>query len=449
VLGVELAESLGLDVPWLEEDGASIFSGQSLPEGAAPIAQFYAGHQFGGFSPQLGDGRAMMLGELVDSRGRRFDLQLKGSGPTEFSRGGDGKATLGPMLREYIIGEAMHALGIPTTRVLAVVTTGERVYRERPLPGAVLARVAASHLRVGTFEFFASRQDVASTRKLAEYTIARHYPHLADTSNPVLGLLDAVADAQAELIARWMHVGFIHGVMNTDNVALCGETIDYGPCAFMDLYDPATVYSSIDHRGRYAYGNQPGIGQWNLARFAETLLPLISDDEEKATALAHETLRSFGLRYQSKWTDGMRRKLGIEEAEDGDEALAQGLLELLEAERLDYTGALRGLSAIARGEDQPSEALAAWTSRWLKRLEGEPGGREGAAARMDAVNPIYIPRNHLVEEALGAAVDGDLEPTYRLVEATTSPFEPREGFERYGEPAPEAFEQQYKTFCGT
>lgn len=451
LLNEPLASALGLDVETLRSDAASIFSGQSVPEGAEPIAQFYAGHQFGGFSPQLGDGRALLLGELVD-QGQRFDLQLKGSGPTEFSRGGDGKASLGPMLREYVISEAVHALGIPTTRSLAVVSTGEPVFRDQPLPGAVLARVAASHLRVGTFEYFASRQDVANTRKLADYTIERHYPHLADTPNPYVGLLNAVVDVQANLIAQWMMVGFIHGVMNTDNVALSGETIDYGPCAFMDSFDPRTVYSSIDHRGRYAYGNQPGIGQWNTARFAETLLPLLGEDADVAMEHARQSLQAFALRYQSAWTDGMRAKLGIVEAEDEDEALAKGLITLLEKARLDYTKAMRGLSAVARGDDDPFadvDGFDTWAAQWLVRLDREPGGRDAAAERMDAVNPVYIPRNDLVEAALDSAVDGDLVPMHRLLDAVTDPFNPRAGLERYAEPASEAFDEGFKTFCGT
>ncbi len=453
VLGTQLAEELGLDVQMLQDHGASIFSGQTVPEGAAPLAQFYAGHQFGGFSPQLGDGRALLLGELIDVHGRRRDLQLKGSGPTEFSRGGDGKATLGPMLREYIFGESMHALRIPTTRVLSVVTTGEPVFRQGPLPGAVLARVASSHLRVGTFEYFASRQDVAATRTLADYTIARHYPALASTPNPYLGMLHAVVDVQADLIAQWMLVGFIHGVMNTDNVALSGETIDYGPCAFMDRYDPATVFSSIDRGGRYAYGNQPGIGQWNMARFAETLLPLLHDEDETAGELAREALRAFALRYQSRWTAGMRTKLGLLEPEDEDEGLAQDLMQLFEAQRLDYTSAMRALSSVARdqgGAPFDDSAFDEWKARWIGRLEGQPEGRMAAADRMDAVNPIYVPRNHKVEEALHAAVeDDDLRPLHQLVEVLSNPFERRDAQQAYAEAAPVAFDEGFQTFCGT
>jgi len=450
LLNEPLAEELGLNVGALQTDGHMLLSGQTVPAGAAPLAQFYAGHQFGGFSPQLGDGRALLLGELVTRGGQRVDLQLKGSGPTEFSRGGDGKASVGPMLREYVIGEAMHALGVPTTRALSVVATGEPVFREQPLPGAVLARVAASHIRVGTFEYFASRQDVAATRRLADYTIERHYPQLADTPNPYLGLLNAVANAQADLIAHWMSIGFIHGVMNTDNVALSGETIDYGPCAFMDRYDPRTVYSSIDHRGRYAYGNQPGIGQWNLARFAETLLPLLDDDDDTSMAHARDALQAFALRYQASWTARMRTKLGLADPEDDDEALAEDLMKLLESERADFTSTLRGLSSVARGEDSPlTDAFDDWSARWLARLAREAGGANAAAGRMDAVNPVYIPRNHLVEEALDAAVEGDLAPVQRLLQAVTHPFDPQPGFERYAEPAPEAFDDSYKTFCGT
>ena len=453
-LNEPLATALGFSLDDLRSRGHAYFSGQTVPEGAQPIAQFYAGHQFGGFSPQLGDGRALLLGERIDSDGRRQDVQLKGSGPTPFSRGGDGKASLGPMLREYVISEAMHALGIPTTRALAVVTTGEPVFREEALPGAVLARVAASHIRVGTFEFFAAQQDTANTRKLADYTIARHYPQAADAPNPYASLLHAVVDTQADLIARWMLVGFIHGVMNTDNVTLSGETIDYGPCAFMERYDPRTVYSSIDQRGRYAYGNQPGIGQWNLARFAETLLPLLSDDQEEAMEHAREALRAYALRYQSSWLRGMRDKLGIVDAEDDDQALADDLIALLEAQQLDYTSTMRALSSVARGDtlhlgDDP-DAFTSWSTRWLARLDQQAGGRQGAAERMDGVNPLYIPRNHRVEEALEAAVyQQSLTPFEDLLAVVTAPYEVQPGSERYTEPAAEAFDDAYKTFCGT
>ncbi|MEM6291034.1 MAG: YdiU family protein [Myxococcota bacterium] len=456
-LNEALAAELGLDVEGLRAEGHLIFSGQDLPKGAAPVAQFYAGHQFGGFSPQLGDGRAMMLGEVVAPDGRRVDLQLKGSGPTEFSRGGDGKAAIGPVLREYLMGEAMHALGIPTTRMLAAVATGEPVFREETLPGAVVTRVASSHLRVGTFEFYGARQDVRHTRLLADYAITRHYPHLEGTPNKYIGLLNAVGDAQADLIAHWMLVGFIHGVMNTDNVTISGQTIDFGPCAFMDTFGSRTVFSSIDRGGRYAYGNQPGIGQWNLARFAETLLPLLDNDTEVATEHARQALRSFALRYQSKWTDGMRAKLGILEAEDEDEGLAERLTALLEEQALDYTTTMRRLSDVLRFDDGPfrerladPDAFDAWAKPWLARLDAQEGGRAAAADRMDAVNPVYIPRNHLVEQALAAAIDDrDLGPFERLLDAVTQPYTPRAGFETYAEPAPRAFTQAYKTFCGT
>ena len=307
-----LAAELGLDADALASDaGAAIFAGNVVPLGAEPLAQAYAGHQFGGFVPQLGDGRALLLGEVIDRHGRRRDIQLKGSGRTPFSRGGDGKATLGPVLREYLLGEAMHALGIPTTRALAAVTTGEPVYRDQILPGAVLTRVAASHIRVGTFQFFAARGDTAKVRQLADYTIARHYPDVATAANPYLAFLDAVVNAQAALIARWMLVGFIHGVMNTDNMAVSGETIDYGPCAFMDRYHPQTVFSSIDRQGRYAYGNQPNIARWNLARLAETLLPLIHSDEKAAIAAVSNAVNAFTDRYDTFWLEGMRAKLGM------------------------------------------------------------------------------------------------------------------------------------------
>jgi uncharacterized protein YdiU (UPF0061 family) len=445
-LNEELARELGADPDALREpDGVAVLAGNAVPEGATPIAMAYAGHQFGGYSPRLGDGRALLLGEVVDAHGHRRDLHLKGSGRTPFARGGDGKAAIGPMLREYVIGEAMHALGIPTTRALAVVATGDDVVRETLLPGAVLTRVAASHLRVGTFEYAAARQDPALLRRLADYAIARHHPEAAAAESPYLAFFERVLDAQAALVARWMLVGFIHGVMNTDNMAISGETIDYGPCAFMEVFDPATVYSSIDHTGRYAYGNQPSIAAWNLARLAEALLPLIDDDTDAAVAAATELLRSFGERFAAAWADGMRAKLGVAAA---DGALVTDLLTLLREQRIDYTEGFRALSSAARGDRGPAHAIFldraafdAWADRWL--AEGPD------ADAMDRVNPVYIARNHLVEEALAAATAGDLEPFERLVEAVSRPFEARPGFERHAEPAPESFAAAFRTFCGT
>ena len=387
-----LAAELGLDVAALDAEAlAQMFAGNTLPDGAQPLAQAYAGHQFGGFSPQLGDGRALLLGEVVDLNGRRRDIALKGSGRTQFARGGDGKAAVGPMLREVLIGEAMHALGIPTTRALAVVATGEPVYRERVLPGAVLTRVAASHLRVGTFQFYAARGDLERLRKLADYTIARHDPDLIGTPDPLLGLLRAVVARQAALIASWMNVGFIHGVMNTDNMALSGETIDYGPCAFMEAYDPEAVFSSIDHNGRYAFGNQPDIARWNLARLAETLLPLLSEDSKHAVSLATEAVDTFAGQYLAHLLRGQRAKLGLKRAEPGDEAgdrvLAEDWLALLHAGAVDFTLGWRRLADAAAGDEAPLRALFAdasapdaWLARWHARCVSE----DANAARGDA-----------------------------------------------------------------
>ncbi|HEU4656523.1 MAG TPA: YdiU family protein [Capillimicrobium sp.] len=458
VLNEPLAAELGLDPGALRSpDGVAVLAGNAVPEGATPIAQAYSGHQFGGFSPRLGDGRALLLGEVIDVAGRRRDLHLKGSGRTPFARGADGKAAVGPMLREHVVGEAMHALGIPTTRALAVVATGEQVLRDAGLlPGAILTRVAASHLRVGTFQYAALQGDPELLRRLADYAIARHHPAAADAANPYLALFEAVLDAQAALVARWMLVGFIHGVMNTDNMTISGETIDYGPCAFLDAYDPATVYSSIDYAGRYAYGNQPAVAQWNLARFAEALLPLLADDRDAAVEAATALLSAFPARYDEAFADGMRQKLGLREWRDGDDELARDLLELLRAERVDLTSLFRALSSVARGDAAPARDLFVdrdlfdlWARRWLARLDAEGADRAGAAAAMDGVNPVYVPRNHLVEEALAAATGGDLEPVERLVDVLRRPFEERPGLERYAEPAPEAFGASYRTFCGT
>jgi uncharacterized protein YdiU (UPF0061 family) len=457
VLNDALAEELGLDLGRFRAQAAQIFSGQVLPEGANPIAQSYAGHQFGGFSPQLGDGRAMMLGEVIDTKGTRRDIQLKGSGPTRFSRGGDGLSSVGPVLREYLMGEAMHALGVPTTRMLAAVSTGTKVYRQEPLPGAVVTRVASSHIRVGTFQFFAARRDIERTRQLADYVIERHYPHLTRSSDKYVELLDAVGNAQAHLIARWMQVGFIHGVMNTDNATVAGETIDYGPCAFMDRFALRTVFSSIDHGGRYAYGNQPGIAQWNLARFAETLLPLISDEQDVAVREASDVIHRFPEAYQTEWAKGMHQKLGLLDDVSPSLDLVNDLTALLETQSLDYTATMRGLASVLRGDDgsfyeslSDTEAFDAWAVDWLALLDKQPDGRVGAAERMDRVNPLYIPRNHHVEAALSAAVENqDLTLFNRLLEVVSRPFEERDGLDAYAEPAPQDFTACYQTFCGT
>jgi protein adenylyltransferase len=469
-LNRSLAAELGLDVTSLDgPEGAAMFSGNALPDGAEPLAQAYAGHQFGGFSPQLGDGRALLLGEVIDRQGRRRDIALKGSGRTPFARGGDGKAAVGPMLREVLVGEAMHALGIPTTRALAVVATGEPVYREQPLPGAVLTRVAASHIRVGTFEFFASRGDVDSLRRLAEYTIARHDDALTTAPQPFLALLQTVAERQSALVAQWMNVGFIHGVMNTDNMTISGETIDYGPCAFMEAYDPAAVFSSIDHRGRYAFGNQPDIARWNLARLAEALLPLLSDDPEQAAAMATEVIAAFPAQYRRHLLRGQRAKLGLRRGEPDDDsadaALAEDWLALLHAERVDFTLGWRRLADAASGDESPLRALFAgthapdaWLARWRSRCASEDGTAAHGSAMtaveraraMRRVNPRVIPRNHRVEEALAAASDeGDLAPFERLLDALGRPYDDAGELTPYVEPAPAAVTANYRTFCGT
>jgi len=445
VLNTALATELGLDAEFLASPaGVAVLAGNAVPAGAQPLAQAYSGHQFGGFSPRLGDGRALLLGELRDAHDELRDLHLKGSGRTTFSRGGDGYAAVGPMLREYIMGEAMHALGIRTTRALAVVATGDRIVREAMLPGAVLARVAASHVRVGTFQYASVHHDTAMVQRVADFAIDRHFPHLAAAEGRYLALLTAVTQAQAELVARWMLVGFIHGVMNTDNTTISGETIDYGPCAFMDRFDPATVFSSIDHNGRYAYGNQPSIVQWNLARLAETLLPLIDDEAERAVELATTVIQGFVDRFNEAWLTGMRSKLGLVTADTGDTQLVHDLFTLLHQQGLDFTSFFRALSTF---ETPP--AFEEWTSRWTERLSDEARDRGEVAVAMDAVNPIYIARNHLVEEALAAASDnGDLAPLHRLLAAVAKPFEQRDGFERYADPDLAAA-TGYQTFCGT
>jgi uncharacterized protein YdiU (UPF0061 family) len=455
-LNDELATELGVDAEALRApDGVAALVGNATPDGASPVAQAYAGHQFGGFSPRLGDGRALLLGEVLDVHGRRRDLHLKGSGRTPFARGGDGKAAVGPMLREYAISEAMHALGIPTTRALAVVATGDDVARETRLPGAVLVRVAASHVRVGTFQYAAAHGDPALVRRLADHAIARHHPHALEAENPYLAFFEAVVDAQASLIARWMLVGFIHGVMNTDNMAISGETIDYGPCAFMDAFDPATVFSSIDHGGRYAYGNQPAIAQWNLARLGEPLLPLLDAEPEAAVAAATDVLRSFPDRYDAYWSRGMDAKLGLADGTGEDEALIDDLLALLHAQTVDFTSCFRALSSSARGDAAPARSLFGeprafdvWSDRWLAQLSSRASDPRAIADAMDRVNPVYVPRNHHVEEALAAATAGDLQPFARLLDVLARPFDERPGLEPYAAPAPPSF-GEYRTFCGT
>lgn len=458
----ELAEELGLNVNVLDSPvGAAIFSGNQLPQGASPLAQAYAGHQFGGYVPQLGDGRALLLGEMIDRRGQRRDIALKGSGRTPFSRGGDGKATLGPVLREYLIGEAMHALGIPTTRALAAVATGETVRRDRDLPGAVLTRVADSHIRVGTFQFIAASGSEVMLRRLADYVIQRHYPALQEHADPYLSLLQAVSERQAALIARWMLVGFIHGVMNTDNMTLSGETIDYGPCAFMDHYDPVTVYSSIDTYGRYAYANQPQIAHWNLTRLAETLLPLLDDNPDRAVELARDALNGFPKQYERHWLQGMRQKLGLGSEGADDLVLAADFLATMKGQEVDFTQAFRRLSDVAESPDPRAEmslralytdasALDEWLTCWRMRLHGVPLTPAQRAQAMRAVNPVYIPRNHQVEAALNAAVEqGDFAPFETLLAVLLRPFEERPELAAYTGPAPAAFSMNYQTYCGT
>ena len=451
VLNRPLAESLGLAADVLESgNGAAIFAGNALPPGASPLAQAYAGHQYGGFTT-LGDGRAILLGEQITPQGGRFDIQFKGSGRTPFSRSGDGRAALGPMLREYIVSEAMHALGIPTTRSLAVAATGEMVLRQDgPLPGAVLTRVAASHIRVGTFEWAATTGDRADMQALVDYTIHRHFPELADAENPALALLEAVIERQAALIARWMGVGFIHGVMNTDNMALSGETIDYGPCAFMDAYDPATVFSSIDRHGRYAYDNQPGIAQWNLARLGEALLPLIHPEEKRAIDLAVVTVGNFTGLYQSHRLADMRRKLGLFNEEESDAALVDSLLGWMHAEAADFTNTFATLTQPAPGGDawKSDESFRQWQETWQARLARQPQSPEESAQLRRTHNPAFIPRNHLVEAALAAGQQGDSGPMERLLEILAAPYDHARDAPEYRAPDPSGG-TAYKTFCGT
>ena len=454
-----LADLLGADVARLESaEGAEVLAGNAVPAGADPIALAYAGHQFGVFVPQLGDGRAILLGEVVGKDGRRRDVQLKGAGRTPFSRGGDGRAALGPVLREYIVSEAMAALGIPTTRSLAAVTTGEPVMREEVLPGAVLTRVAASHMRVGTFQYFAARKDKEALAILTSYAIERHYPDVSESDNLALALLDRVIIAQANLVAAWLGVGFVHGVMNTDNTSIAGETIDYGPCAFLDEFDPSKRFSSIDHDGRYAFGNQPRIALWNLVRLAETLLPLVADDEEDAVRIAAEHVQRFPSAFEAAYARVLRRKLGLAGENDEDVALASDLLEKLASNGVDFTIFFRRLCACAADPSADADVAALfadpgafheWAPAWRKRAGEESVSSEERAAAMRRANPAFIPRNHRVEQAIAAAVQrADFAPFERLVQVLARPFDDQREHAELAEP-PALHERVHATFCGT
>ena len=454
-----LAQQLGLDPDWLDSpEGAEILAGKRIPDGAEPIAMAYAGHQFGHFVPQLGDGRAILLGEVIDAGGVRRDIQLKGSGPTPFSRRGDGRAALGPVLREYIVSEAMAALGIPTTRSLAAVVTGESVMRETALPGAVLTRVASSHIRVGTFQYFAARGDTEGVRRLADHVIARHYPQAASAMRPYHALLEAVIARQAELVARWLLVGFIHGVMNTDNTSISGETIDYGPCAFMDAYDPAMVFSSIDEQGRYAYANQPRIALWNLTRLAECLLPLLADAQDKAIEQAQAILGGFAETFTNAYQAGLRSKIGLFTMRDGDEALVQDLLDAMAKNQADFTLTFRRLGEAALDADGDRKvrplfadptAYDEWAVRWRQRTRDEPQAPAARRLVMRAVNPAFIPRNHRIEAVIQAAVTrDDFAPFEELLTVLSRPFEDQPALSAYAD-APEPHQRVLQTFCGT
>lgn len=446
-----LAKSLGLNEEVLQsDDGAALFAGNKLPDGASPLAQAYAGHQFGHFT-MLGDGRAVLLGEQITPAGERFDIQLKGSGRTPYSRGGDGRAALGPMLREYIISEAMHGLGIPTTRSLAVVTTGEEIARESYLPGAILTRVAASHLRVGTFQYAARWGTKEELQELADYAIKRHYPDIEDDANKYLNFLQEVIKRQAMLITKWQLVGFIHGVMNTDNMTISGETIDYGPCAFMDIFDPATVFSSIDREGRYAYGNQPNIGVWNLARLAEALLPLLHDNQEEAVTLAQDKLSDFAGLFETHWLEGMRAKLGLFNEEEQDKSLIKDLLDLMQKHGADYTNTFRALTLEKPEETilQGTSEFTHWLDRWKARLGRQEESKDSTIQLMKNSNPAVIPRNHRVEAALEAAVEnGDYSVMEQLLNVLANPYAHTPEQEEYCT-LPAKSSQPYRTFCGT
>lgn len=459
-----LADMLGLSTASLDSvDGAAVFSGNRIPEGAEPLAMAYAGHQFGGFNPQLGDGRAILLGEIDTPEGGSFNVQLKGSGRTFYSRDGDGRAALGPVLREYLVSEAMAKLGVPTTRALAAVTTGEDVARERLLPGGIITRIASSFVRIGTFEFFSAKGDVEAIQKLADFVIARNYPQVAEAENPYVALLQSIVDRQAALIAQWMQLGFIHGVMNTDNMSVAGETIDYGPCAFMDAYDHDQVFSSIDRNGRYAYSNQPSIGLWNLTRLAETLLPLVAEDTESAVKVAQDILKTYVESYQKNWLSGMRTKCGLLAPSDitgqDDKALIEELFDIMSANNADFTltffyltqsavQALEQDSEIRDLFDKP-EQFDVWAIKWRKRLSEETQSDEERQAMMRAVNPVYIPRNHQIEAAIRAAEDhNDFSVFHELHEVLQSPYMQQQGKDVYMLP-PEPGEEIMQTFCGT
>lgn len=449
-LNEPLAKKLGFDAKKLKnQKGAEFFSGNFIASWSEPIALAYAGHQFGHFVPQLGDGRAVLLGEIINAEGKRFDIQFKGSGQTSFSRRGDGRAALGPVIREYVLSEAMHALGISTTRALAFVTTGEPVLRETALPGAIITRVASSHIRVGTFEYFAARGDLEAIKTLANYTINRHYPEFADEHNPYIELLKKVSISQAKLIASWMGVGFIHGVMNTDNTSIAGETIDYGPCAFMDEYDPSTVFSSIDRNGRYAYINQPHAAQWNLARFAQTLLPLLSDNIEKSSEIAESIVADFYGIYERYWLQAMVKKIGIHTPKHGDGDLVKELLNIMHQNEFDFTNVFRGLIALLQGSSDHDSAMNEWVKRWHDRLHTDRSTKRAQIELMESANPVYIPRNHQVEKAIKAAVDNqDFSVMDKLIKVLEKPYNSRKTYEEYTN-LPKLEERVQETFCGT
>ncbi|HEY3700000.1 MAG TPA: YdiU family protein [Spongiibacteraceae bacterium] len=457
-VNIALARLLRIDPAWLESAAAlQVFAGNRVPAGADPIATVYAGHQFGGWNPQLGDGRAVLLGEVIGTDGRRYDIQLKGGGATPYSRMGDGRSPLGPVLREYIVSEAMAALGVPTTRSLAAVTTGENVVRENLLPGAVLTRVASSHIRIGTFQFFSARNDIEAVRALADHVIARHYPEIAHTENSYLALLQTVIARQAQLIAQWQQLGFIHGVMNTDNMLVSGETIDYGPCAFMDAFRADMVYSSIDRQGRYAYRNQPAIAQWNLSWLAQSLMPLLADDEQVALDMAQAAINDFAAQFQTAYADIMLKKIGLTQTSEENVALIENLLQLMGETGADYTLTFRRLAERANpivenngiGElfDLP-ESFTPWLERWQTQLKLEENSAAAQQQMMFALNPAFIPRNHLVEEAISAAMTNNFQPFHQLVDVLANPYSYDAEFSRYAlSPTPEQIVS--KTFCGT
>ena len=455
-----LAEQLGIDANWLDsEAGTQVIAGNAVPPGAEPLASVYAGHQFGGYNPQLGDGRAILLGEILSLEGRRFDLQLKGSGPTPYSRGGDGRSPIGPVLREYVVSEAMYRLGVPTTRALAAATTGDKVQRDELYPGAVLARVASSHIRIGSFQYFAARRDIDALALLADHVIDRHYPNAKNSDNPIVAMLEAIISQQAQLVARWQLLGFIHGVMNTDNVLVCGETIDYGPCAFMDQFNPDQVFSSIDHAGRYAYRQQPAIAHWNLSMLAQALLPILDSDQERAVALAQTAINAFPDQFLQANTQGMAHKLGLQTIEERDMELVEDLWQLMAEHALDFTLTFRRLADLA-SEDNEAEGSVAdlfefphsvrpWLERWYTRLAQESTSSTERQALMYRNNPVFIPRNHLVEAAIVAATDsGDLSPFNQLMDILENPYQYHKALAHFATP-PNPDQVVRQTFCGT